>query len=252
MAVTGPTKRVVAFRSGGICGFPSCVRPLVESATTANPAIPVGEAAHIAGERPAAARYDIGMSSQQRDAADNLLYLCPNHHTIIDGQPETYTREWLISAKQEHEERVWVSVRQAKIVAMSAIGFDELDVVVRTLATSEPFVNPSLTLTMPEQKLSRNGLGSRTRSKIVLGLVKSMEIEQFLNSPSARAEGWANRIAARFRSEYDTYLADGLLGDELFDALEAFAIAGRPDALHEAAGLAVVVYLFEKCDLFDP
>ncbi len=75
MSVPYPTKLVLAFRSGNLCAFPGCSRRLtVDGGQKCAPAV-IGEAAHIAGEKPGAARYDASMSEQQRNHSDNLIYL---------------------------------------------------------------------------------------------------------------------------------------------------------------------------------
>ncbi len=62
MSAAYPTKLVLAFRSGDRCAFPGCDRALtVDGGQQSAPAV-IGEAAHIAGERPGAARYDESMS----------------------------------------------------------------------------------------------------------------------------------------------------------------------------------------------
>jgi hypothetical protein len=252
MAVSEPTKRVVAFRSGNLCAFPECLQELVESATPLNPAIPIGEAAHIAGERPTAARYDPTMTQAQRDSAENLIYMCPTHHTVIDGQPETYTRAMLLELKAHHESQVGMASRAAKIRAMSAVGFAEFHDVVEALATASPYRSPTLTLTMPEEKLSRNDLGPNVRNKVMIGLAKARDVEDYFNTPIALERGLADTVTARFRAEYEDLFNQDLRGDDLFDALEVFATRGQVDLNHQAAALAIVVYLFEKCDLFEP
>ena len=50
MGASYPTKILLAFRSGGICAFPGCAKPLVYTAILGEDT-PVGEAAHIKGEK---------------------------------------------------------------------------------------------------------------------------------------------------------------------------------------------------------
>ncbi|MCB9551939.1 MAG: hypothetical protein H6705_08655 [Myxococcales bacterium] len=48
------------------------------------------------------------MAAADRDEADNLILLCPTHHTLIDKVPEQYPAELLRRWKAEHE--AWVEV----------------------------------------------------------------------------------------------------------------------------------------------
>jgi len=81
MAVTYPTKLLLAFRSGDRCAFPDCGIALTIEGGQGNPSV-IGEAAHIAGEREGSARYDPSMTDEQRNHYNNLIYLCPTHHRV--------------------------------------------------------------------------------------------------------------------------------------------------------------------------
>ena len=47
-----------------------------------------------------------GQTEAELNAVENLIVLCPNHHTRVDGQPETYTADLLREWKQTHEATV--------------------------------------------------------------------------------------------------------------------------------------------------
>src|ERR1700721_1588976 len=86
MSATYPTKLLLAFRSGDRCAFLGCSKQLTVDAPSGGDAVVVGEAAHIAGEKPEAPRYIATMSDEERNHYDNLIYLCGDHHTQIDKQ----------------------------------------------------------------------------------------------------------------------------------------------------------------------
>jgi hypothetical protein len=100
---TGPNqttlKRLFA-RSGDRCAFPRCSVALVQDDTL------VGEICHIKAANPSGPRYDPQQTAVQRHAYDNLLLLCPTHHTIIDDDPEAYTVERLVKMKTDHEAKI--------------------------------------------------------------------------------------------------------------------------------------------------
>ena len=56
MGASYPTRIILAFRSGGVCAFPKCGKHLTYDAQVGDDTY-VGEAAHIRGEKPTAARY---------------------------------------------------------------------------------------------------------------------------------------------------------------------------------------------------
>ena len=85
--------------SGNQCAFPTCKAPVVDGSTV------LGEVCHIAGAGSNGPRYDATQTDEERNGFDNLILLCPNHHTVIDADLESYTVERLQKMKKEHEAR---------------------------------------------------------------------------------------------------------------------------------------------------
>ena len=63
----------------------------------------VGEIAHIEAAKPEGPRFRESMTDEDRRASANLLLLCGTHHTIIDGDPATWTVKKLQGLKASHE-----------------------------------------------------------------------------------------------------------------------------------------------------
>ena len=63
----------------------------------------IGEMCHIEGVGKKALRYNADLPPEHRDAYDNLILLCSNHHVIIDHDAEKYTVAELKRMKTEHE-----------------------------------------------------------------------------------------------------------------------------------------------------
>ena len=105
MGASYPTKLTLAARSGDRCAFPGCDRKLTVDGKFAKAAF-TGQAAHIAGEKPDAARYDATMTAEQRDGVDNLIYLCRDHHDQIDKQEADFPVSLLLQWKKQHEDAV--------------------------------------------------------------------------------------------------------------------------------------------------
>lgn len=51
----------------------------------------IGQICHIEGEKEMSSRFNSNMTEEQRRSFDNLILLCPTHHTIIDRDPEYFT-----------------------------------------------------------------------------------------------------------------------------------------------------------------
>lgn len=92
-------KRLFA-HSGNRCAFPNCTASLTHNDTL------LGEICHIKGDKPGAARHDPNQSPAERQGYENLLILCPTHHTVIDDDQDSYTVERLIRMKARHEAKL--------------------------------------------------------------------------------------------------------------------------------------------------
>lgn len=85
--------------AAGRCSCPgcgeSCIRLLTEDPTV------IGEMAHVIARRPGGPR---GNATGGGDTYDNLILLCPTHHTEIDKSPEgAFPPAVLRAWKQQHE-----------------------------------------------------------------------------------------------------------------------------------------------------
>lgn len=100
-------------KSGGLCAFPDCCQKLISPNNGSENAYLIGEMAHIQGSKSGASRYNADMTMKERDDYENLILLCPTHHTIIDEpeNEETYSVALLQKFKSDHEsfvERVFL------------------------------------------------------------------------------------------------------------------------------------------------
>ena len=99
------------------CNHPNCDATLVEIDVKSNRAVITGQAAHIKGDKPGAARYDKLMTDDERSDFDNLIMLCPRHHKLIDDKEsrDSYSVELIKKWKGDHlekfskvEDRNWI------------------------------------------------------------------------------------------------------------------------------------------------
>jgi hypothetical protein len=86
--------------SGNVCAFPNCGTTMIDENL-----IIIGEICHIEGERMTSARYNLNMTEEQRMGFDNLILLCPTHHTTVDKDPANYTKDSLKKMKTSHENK---------------------------------------------------------------------------------------------------------------------------------------------------
>jgi hypothetical protein len=202
----------------------------------------IGEIAHIRGSKPSSARYDPDMSENQRDSLENLLLVCPTCHTRIDKHPKKYTAAHLRKMKQRRTDKL---VRIVGI-AMPDIEFPELDEVVQHIVSTDVPLEQSYVLVPPQKKIQKNSLSS---GLVMMGLAQADTVSRYMDK-HLDAES-RRRLRAGFVKRYKELRGDGLDGDALFTELWLFASRNRTDPKIQAAGLALLVCLFEKCEVFE-
>lgn len=240
------TWKILLMKSGGRCSFPKCQNKLYSEATDQDPIAVLAEIAHIYGEKPTSARYDKSKDEKWVNSIDNLTGMCPTHHTLIDKQPLTYPVEWLFKIKKEHEE----FVQEAIISNVQKVTFNELNQVTAGILSTMSTSSGDFTVLDPAAKMERNNLSEAIRPKLTIGLGKSNEVRKFINIWEPNNFNFGNRLKRGFELEYMRLNESGYQGDLLFNELHQFACGGRHDILLQAAGLAVLAYFFEACEVF--
>lgn len=238
----------LAMKSGNRCAFPACPHRLYIEGGNVTGGSVIGEAAHIAGEKPGAQRYDASMTDVQRNDLPNLVFMCANHHTEIDKPGNTYTTPQITTWKIEHEKRV----DEAVFAAMPEVTFYELDMVTRTIAAGQyQHFDGDFTVLSPSDKMGRNGLTNKSRAALMMGLAAAPVVKAFVVEITKTVPSFEGGLKKGFQTKYDSLRAIGVYGDALFDELCVFASKYSPDLQVRAASLAVVAYLFEACDVFE-
>ena len=88
--------------AAGRCSHPGCGTLCIDF--VADEPIIIGEMAHVIARRPAGRR---GIPGGGEESYDNLILLCPTHHTMIDKSTEgTFTANDLLAWKTIHEDNV--------------------------------------------------------------------------------------------------------------------------------------------------
>lgn len=236
--------KILCLKSGNRCAI--CHKGLIDDNRDEDKHSIIGEGAHIKGEKQGWSRYDPNMTDKERNCYDNLILVCRNCHKIIDDQPDTYSVEKLHETKLNHE--TWIIDSTKKEIVN--VTFSELSIVTKYLVSSPFTLSDSYTIIPPKEKIKKNGLSVATEQLITMGLTQVRQVTHFIdNCPDI---DFGERLKQGFVSEYEKLLKEyGLKGDDLFNALLDFASGGSADFKQRAAGLAVLVYLFEKCEVFE-
>jgi len=89
--------------AAGKCSHPECEIDCIMFLDSDNPTV-IGEMAHIIAEKPDGPR---GVEIGGENVYENLILLCPTHHTIIDKAPkDKFPVELLLSWKSDHENKI--------------------------------------------------------------------------------------------------------------------------------------------------
>lgn len=123
MAITQKSIKILWSASGGRCAFQGCWERLCYHEAEDVAPFTLGEMAHICGDRPGANRHDASQTDAERDDYQNLILLCPTHHTLIDRKENeaAYTVDGLHAMKAEHEARVLARLDQEAMTSKADI-----------------------------------------------------------------------------------------------------------------------------------
>ena len=256
MRVSYPTKVRLALWSGNRCAMPSCHRLLAEP--RGDDVILFGVAAHIAGERSGgtrgrpSARFDPAMTDEERNSLSNLLYVCVDCHVRIDAHPSgvrDFPVERLLAIKAEHERDVDARMEQAP----ATVGFRELEEATRWVTeVTPPPPGQDFSRISVEDKISRNGLSLSSTNLITFHLAAARQVRSFIQGLSQDDPEFPERLKSGFLEHYHKLRKEGISsGEELFDLMCMFARRGFGEIKTQYAAQAVLIYLFETCEVFE-
>lgn len=257
MSVPYRVKVLLAYRSGDVCALQDCHEQLSPEGSGLNP-LNIGEAAHIAGEHAGtgqgqrSARYDPHMTPEERNSVTNLIYVCPTCHRKIDAIPDgeiSYPVSRLLDIKQEHEGRIAKAVTNE----FQTVNFSELERATQWILNEDAIQRSYDFSRVPiETKIRLNRLGPLSRTVITTHLANVRSVGEYIQEVSLTEPSFPERLKAGFLRHYHSLRHDGVEdNDTLFDFMCAFAQAGLPTQGQRFAGQAILVYLFESCDLFE-
>ena len=107
-------------------------------------------------------------------------------------------------------------------------------------------------------------LSSRSRTKLLetdllgnlpywfnMGMLQIQQVEDYVETTGSVDRTFVARLTSGFITQYQQQTQAGLQGDSLFAAMLLFSAQGRTEFIYQSAGLAVLVYLFERCEVFE-
>ncbi|MFM0292240.1 hypothetical protein P0D68_03705 [Paraburkholderia sp. RL17-380-BIE-A] len=111
-----PVVEELARRVAFACSNPDCRNQTVGPKTGPEGFVTTGEAAHITAAAPGGPRYDVALTSAERSAFKNGIWLCRNCAALIDRDVAGYPVEKLTQWKQTAEARALLGINKPPTV----------------------------------------------------------------------------------------------------------------------------------------
>ena len=206
----------------------------------------ISEDAHIIGFSKKGPRAEKDLSDSEKNSETNLILICANCHTKIDKNPKIFTTKRLQKIKKEHEKEVL----EKWIEDAPNVGFSELEDVLKYLSSDVVTTEDEYTILKPKEKIQKNNLSEHVAQLILRGMIGSNQVSQYLEKHPNPQQG--DQIRERFVQEYNRLRNEKRIkDDDLFYSLFDFAALHSNEKAKMRAGLSVLVYLFEKCEVFE-
>lgn len=120
------TKDLLAKRVGMRCSNPNCRQPTSGPREDAKKVLNIGVGAHLTAASKGGPRYDSAMSSAERRAPDNGIWLCQNCAKLIDNDDVRYTVDLLQNWKRMSEEAARLAIEAPMAESSNALSDAEI------------------------------------------------------------------------------------------------------------------------------
>jgi len=154
MAVKRDILELLWATSFGVCAYPGCNQDLACIMTQDI----IGHICHIVAQKPNGPRGDVDYPCEKIDEFDNLILLCPTHHTIVDKDVNAYTVDDLKDMKALHYQSMKQRLQSGQAWS---VNFSQIYYLNIPRLASLPYENSSLvdfSWLKPNQRLHDFGL----------------------------------------------------------------------------------------------
>lgn len=241
-AIQESEQRKLHTKSGNRCAL--CKMVLVDNEKEEVACI--GENAHIYGENPGSARYNDQLDDKYINSEQNLIFLCCNCHKKIDTEILLYPANVLIDKKKEHEAWVIKSLEEQSV----NFTFAELQVLSDYLinSTSGTETPNDLTLIKISDKIKRNKL-EEVQKFVTMGLTNVSLVRSYINcNPDTN---FSIRLTNSIVKTYNELKRKNSNPIDIFYSLWEITSGKQNDFLYKTAGLSILIYFFEECEVFE-
>lgn len=206
----------------------------------------IGKIAHIVGENKGSARFSETLTLEQRNSPDNLMLLCGTHHDTVDNYESEYSVDDLHVTRKKFLGKL-ASVFEEQVLGVT---FADLEVTIAYLVSnSDVQYEGTLEIITPYEKIEKNSLSADVENLLKMGLIRQNQLEDYLNKNLDAT--FSARLRNLFVEEYNRLKDEELSSDEIFYKLLEFASGNNSEFPRQAAGLTIVAYYFNVCDIFE-
>ncbi|MEA5470355.1 hypothetical protein [Spirulina sp. 06S082] len=136
--------------------------------------------------------------------------------------------------------------------AMINITFRELEIVTKSILCMPPLPpETNFKIIPPQQKILKNELTLQIHHRLMMGIIPATNVRKFIENFVKINPDFPEKLKSGFVREYQKLREQGFKGDQLFHKLHQFSSGFNEDFDLQAAGLAVLCYFFEKCEIFE-
>ncbi|MCY4466347.1 MAG: hypothetical protein OXE46_12500 [Chloroflexi bacterium] len=233
--------RLSAFR----CSYPNCQKELYRKGEAGDRHANIGEMAHIFAHSKNGPRPNPDGFSEDTNKYENLILLCREHHTIVDVQTNKYTVKQLQHMKLDHER--WVADRLATEDFNSA----DLESIIRWLSNNSELPPGDFLLIPPRHKISKNGFSAGIQKHLNVGFPRTHEVKTYVMHRASLEPDFEARLLNAMLTQYHDYKKTSISSNHLFVDMVQFACGNSRDHVKWLAGIVLVVYFFERCEIFE-
>jgi len=231
--------------SAGRCAYPNCRQILVVPGTILDGPATIGQFAHIFAHSENGPRPNPDGFNEKTNSYENLIMLCSNHHREVDIQSNTHTVSNLLEWKIDHEK--WVAYRLSE----EEFNTGDLEAITNRISKNSELPSTDYILLPLAEKMVFNSMSNTTQQLINMGLMRVSEVKTYITHRTKMESAFAERLLKPLSEQYNELRTNGLNSDYIFEEIRQFACGRSLDFRKQAAGLAVIVYFFEKCEIFE-
>lgn len=244
--------KVLVTACAGRCCFPGCTTDLLtgQNDDRNNRQFFIGEICHVDPFSRSGPRGQTLSRMEMINELDNLVIMCPTHHTTIDKAATQYPGEIILQWKVQHEQRMAELIRGRAPFA----GSPEIKQALHWLSAKAEMTQISEEMAVhcpPHEKIVINNLDQRSQQILITGMGAASLVGNYMVHQEKMHSGFIDSIRGVFIGEYLRLKQLGTESNITFYTLYASCLSDYSDFSSHFASCCLVYYFFEKCEIME-